>query len=38
MIAAAEPRWLTLGVGWVLVFVGVASWSVVFGSLTMVGY
>jgi hypothetical protein len=38
LIADAEVRWLTLGVVSMLAFVCVASWKVIFGSLTMVGY
>lgn len=38
LIAAAEPTWLTSGVASMMAFVGVASWKVIFGSLTMVGY
>jgi hypothetical protein len=38
LIADAEVRWLTLSVVSMLAFVCVASWKVIFGSLTMVGY
>ena len=38
LIADAEVRWLTLGVVSMLAFVCVASWKVIFGSLTMIGY
>ena len=38
LIAAAEPRWLTWALVSVLAFVAVASWPVLFGSLTMTGY
>jgi len=38
LIAEAEVRWLTLGVVSILAFVCIASWPVVFGSLTMKGY
>jgi hypothetical protein len=37
-IAAAEPRWLTWALVSVLAFVAIASWPVLFGSLTMMGY
>jgi hypothetical protein len=37
-VAEAEPRWLIVGVVSILVFMGMASWPVVFGSLTMMGY
>ena len=37
-VAGAEPRWLILSVISILLFVGMASWPVVFGSLTMMGY
>jgi hypothetical protein len=38
LIAAAEPRWLTWALVSVLAFVAIASWPVLFGSLTMIGY
>jgi hypothetical protein len=38
LIADVEVKWLTLGVVSMLAFVCVASWKVIFGSLTMVGY
>ena len=38
LIADAEASWLTLGVVSMMAFVCVASWKVIFGSLTMVGY
>lgn len=38
LIAETEVRWLALGIVSMLVFVGVASWKVIFGSLTMIGY
>ena len=38
LIADAESAWLTWGVVSMLAFVSVASWKVIFGSLTMVGY
>jgi hypothetical protein len=38
LIADAEVRWLTLSVVSILIFVCVASWPVIFGSLTMSGY
>ena len=38
LIADAEVTWLTLGVVSILIFVCVASWPVIFGSLTMSGY
>ena len=38
LIAEAEVRWLVLGVVSILAFVCIASWPVVFGSLTMTGY
>lgn len=37
-IADAESSWLTLGIISMMAFVCVASWKVIFGSLTMVGY
>ena len=38
VIAETEVTWLTLAVVSMLLFVCVASWKVIFGSLTMVGY
>jgi hypothetical protein len=38
LIADSEVKWLTAGVVSMVVFVCVASWKVIFGSLTMVGY
>lgn len=38
LIADAESGWLTWGVVSMLTFVSVASWKVIFGSLTMAGY
>jgi hypothetical protein len=38
LIADAESSWLTLSVFSMMAFVCVASWKVIFGSLTMVGY
>ncbi len=38
LIAETEVTWLTLAVVSMVVFVCVASWKVIFGSLTMVGY
>jgi hypothetical protein len=38
LIADAETTWLTSGVASTTAFVCVASWKVIFGSLTMVGY
>ena len=38
LIADNEVKWLTAGVVSMVVFVCVASWKVIFGSLTMVGY
>ncbi len=38
LIADAETTWLTSGVASMTAFVCVASWKVIFGSLTMVGY
>jgi len=38
LIADSEVKWLTAAVVSMVVFVCVASWKVIFGSLTMVGY
>jgi hypothetical protein len=38
IIADSEVSWLTMGVVSMLAFVCVASWKVIFGALTMVGY
>ena len=38
LIADTEVKWLTAGVVSMVVFVCVASWKVIFGSLSMVGY
>jgi hypothetical protein len=38
LIADVEAGWLTLGVISMMAFVCVASWKVIFGSLTMIGY
>ena len=38
LVAEAEPHWLILSVVSILFFVGMASWPIVFGSLSMVGY
>ena len=38
LIADTEVKWLTAGIVSMVVFVCVASWKVIFGSLTMVGY
>jgi hypothetical protein len=38
LVADTEVKWLTLGVVSMLLFLSVASWKVIFGSLTMVGY
>jgi len=37
-VAAAEPGWLTAGLVFMLVFVCIASWPVMFGSLIMTGH
>lgn len=37
-VAAAEPRWLLVSILSMLVFTGVASWPVLFGELSLVGY
>ena len=38
LIAETEVTWLILAIGSMVMFVCVASWKVIFGSLTMVGY
>ena len=38
LVAAAERKWLILGMASVLVFTAIASWSVAFGELTLIGY
>jgi hypothetical protein len=38
LIADSERKWLLTAVLSMMVFVGVASWKVIFGALTMVGY
>ena len=38
LVADAEVKWLTAGIVSMLAFVCVASWKVIFGALTMVGY
>lgn len=38
LVADTEVKWLTLGIVSMLLFLSVASWKVIFGSLTMVGY
>ena len=38
LVADAEPGWLSWSLISMTMFVCVASWKVIFGSLTMVGY
>ena len=38
LVADTEVKWLTAGIVSMLAFVCVASWKVIFGALTMVGY
>lgn len=38
LIAAAEIKWLILGLSSALVFAAIASWPVLFGELTLRGY